>query len=100
MLNPPQVFTAKLADRFVHNPKFTEYHFELVQPNKMNFQAGQYVSMAVDPAGHRRSYSIVSTPDNDHGFSLFVDVEPNGLGVQYLDPVSYTHLTLPTSDLV
>lgn len=89
MPNPPQVFTAKLSDRFVHNPKFTQYSFELVQPNKMVFEAGQYASVAVDPAGHRRSYSICSTPDNDHGFDLFVDVEPHGLGVQFLEKLNF-----------
>lgn len=89
MLNPPKVYTARLADRFIHNPKFTQYSFELVQPNQMKFDAGQYASVSVDAAGHRRSYSICSTPDNDHGFDLFVDVEPNGLGVQYLDKLNF-----------
>lgn len=89
MPNPPQLYTAKLADRFVHNPKFIQYSFELVQPNKMSFAAGQYVSMSVDPAGHRRSYSISSAPDNDHGFELFVDVEPQGLGIQFLENLNF-----------
>lgn len=89
MPTPPQVFTVKLSDRQVLNPKFTQYQFELVQPNKMVFEAGQYVSMSVDPAGHRRSYSISSTPDNDHGFDLFVDIEPHGMGVQYLENLQF-----------
>ena len=89
MPNPPQVFTAKLSDKTVHNPKFTEYHFELVQPNRMTFEAGQYVSLAVDPAGHRRSYSICSTPDEDHSISLFIDHDPNGMGVQYLENLNF-----------
>jgi Na+-transporting NADH:ubiquinone oxidoreductase subunit F len=89
MPNPPKVLTAKLADRQVLNEKFTQYHFELVEPNRMAFDAGQYVSMSVDPAGHRRSYSICSTPDNDHAFELFVDVAPHGMGVQFLESLQF-----------
>ena len=33
-----------------------------------------------------------------HGIT--VEEEWGGLGLGYLEPVSYTHLTLPTSDLV
>jgi ferredoxin-NADP reductase len=86
---PPQVFTAKLADKFVHNHKFTQYQFELVQPNHIEFIAGQYVSIAVSTQGHRRSYSIVSTPDNNHGFELFLDPKPDGLGSQYLENLKF-----------
>jgi len=89
MPNTPQVMTAKLSDREVLNPKFTQFRFELVKPNKIVFQAGQYVSMSVDPAGHRRSYSILSSPDNDHGFELFIDVEPHGMGVQFLENLQF-----------
>jgi CDP-4-dehydro-6-deoxyglucose reductase, E3 len=86
---PPQVFTAKLADKFVHNDKFIQLQFELVSPNRMEFQAGQYVSIAVSKDGYRRSYSIVSTPDNNHGFDLLVGVVPNGLGTEYLTKLDF-----------
>jgi len=89
MPNPPQVMTARLSEREVLNAKFTQYRFELVLPTKIHFQSGQYVSMSVDPAGHRRSYSISSTPENDHGFDLFIDVEPHGMGMQYLENLQF-----------
>ncbi|MBW7944763.1 hypothetical protein H3C70_05200 [Patescibacteria group bacterium] len=89
MVNPPQLYTAKLADKIILNPKFTQYRFELVEPNRMNFAAGQYVSIPVDTVGHRRSYSICSAPDNDHGFELFVEFVENGLGTQYLDKLKF-----------
>lgn len=85
----PQVYTAKLADKLVHNQKFTQYQFELVQPSTMEFQAGQYVSVAVNSQGHRRSYSIVSTPDNTHGFELFLDPKPDGLGSQFMESLKF-----------
>ncbi len=86
---PPQVYTAKLSDKMIHNQKFTQFKFELVEPNRMEFEAGQYVSIAVNPEGHRRSYSICSTPDDNHGFETLVDVQPNGMGVQFLNDLKF-----------
>jgi len=84
-----QVFTAELAEKHVHNQKFSQFQFELVEPLEMEFQAGQYVSLAVSKAGYRRSYSIVSTPNNNHGFELFVDVSPSGQGTQFLSNLRF-----------
>lgn len=86
---PPRPFTAKLADKIEHNPKFTQYFFELVEPNKLEFQAGQYVSIQVSPDGHRRSYSICSSPEKDHGFELMVELGPFGIGVQFLKNLQF-----------
>ncbi len=80
----PTQYTAKLEDKTVHNEKFTQFAFELTDPHRMEFDAGQYVSIAVDDKGNRRSYSICSRPDIDHGFELLLDVEPDGLGTNYL----------------
>lgn len=85
----PQQILAKLEDKVVHNHKFIQYKFELTQPYRMQFLSGQYVSLKVDDVGHRRSYSICSTPDIDHGFELLVDVAPQGLGVQYLESLQF-----------
>lgn len=83
-MTPPQPFKAKLEDKIVHNDKFTELHFELVEPNNLEFTAGQYVSIKVDEKGTRRSYSICSSPDIKHGFELLLDVSPDGVGTKYL----------------
>lgn len=85
----PQQMIARFEDKFVHNEKFTQYTFEMSAPHRLEFLAGQYVSIKVDELGHRRSYSICSTPDIDHGFELLVDVAPQGLGVQYLDKLQF-----------
>lgn len=81
---PPQQFKARIEDRVVHNDKFMTVSFELIEPNRMPFQAGQYVSIKVDEAGTRRSYSIASRPDIDHGFELAIDVTPGGVGTTFL----------------
>lgn len=86
---PPQKFTAKLEEKIPLNDKFINLHFELVEPNKIEFEAGQYVSIQVDSQGTRRSYSISSRPDVNHGFELLVDLDPQGLGVKFLDDLEY-----------
>jgi ferredoxin-NADP reductase len=83
-LLPPKQYTAKLSDKTVYNPKFERYAFELVEPNKLDFSAGQYVSFAITDEGHRRSWSIASSPEVDHGFELLIDPAPMGIGTKYL----------------
>lgn len=85
----PRQYTAKLEDKIIHNEKFIQYMFELVQPNEMAFLAGQYVSIKVSGAGERRSYSICSRPDIQHGFELAVDISPKGLGCQLLENLQF-----------
>lgn len=80
----PQQYTAKLAEKTVYNPKFERYAFELVEPNKLEFAAGQYVSFAINAEGHRRSWSICSSPEVDHGFEILIDPAPMGIGTKFL----------------
>ena len=83
-MNSPQRLQAKLADKLVHNDKFTQYFFTLVHPHTLNFDPGQYVSMVVDANGDRRSYSIASKPENKDAFELLIDHSPAGVGSTYL----------------
>jgi len=86
---PPQKYTARFEDKTEHNQKFTQYAFELLEPNEMEFQAGQYVSIQVDDQGTRRSYSICSTPDIKHGFELLLDLEPQGVGSKFFQNLQF-----------
>ena len=81
---PTQHYTAKLAEKIVYNPKFEQYAFELIQPNELQFQAGQYVSFAVSEQGHRRAWSICSSPVVSHRFEILIDPAPMGIGTQFL----------------
>jgi Na+-transporting NADH:ubiquinone oxidoreductase subunit F len=85
----PQQFTAKLADKIILNEKFVQYSFELIQPNTMEFEAGQYISLALPQGNLRRSYSICSAPSNTHGFELLIDQGPNGPGCLYLQSLKF-----------
>jgi ferredoxin-NADP reductase len=86
---PPKPCRVKLSEKKILNSKFVQYHFEMLEPSRFEFAAGQYVSLLVQDEGHRRSYSIFSDPQLGHAFELFVDITPNGVGVQYLNNLQF-----------
>jgi NAD(P)H-flavin reductase len=86
---PPAQFTARLEDKQVHNSKFIQYQFELIEPHSLDFEAGQYVSVKVSENGTRRSYSICSSPGIKHGFETLVDIEPAGLGCKFFESLAF-----------
>lgn len=79
-----QEYRAKLAWVNQLNERFVEMHFELVEPSRLKFVAGQYVMISIPETGHKRSYSITSTPSVEHAFELLVDLAPQGPGTTYL----------------
>ncbi|MBU0579351.1 hypothetical protein KKE34_03985 [Patescibacteria group bacterium] len=88
-MTPPQTYTACLEEKLQHNDRFTQFSFELIKPHRLEFRAGQYVSLKVSKQGERRSYSICSTPDIDHQLDLLVDFLPGGLGVQFFQNLEF-----------
>lgn len=85
----PQRFTAKLADKEFFNEKFSKYIFEMEEPHRIDFESGQYVSIAVDETGDRRSYSVCSNPDTHHSFELLIDHSPQGKGTTFLQSLKF-----------
>lgn len=79
----PQQYKAKVAEHIELNQKFHSLRLELIEPYRLEFTAGQYISLAIG-GGERRAYSIVSTPAVQHCVDLLVDVEPGGKGSTYL----------------
>ncbi len=88
-MTPPGTYTARLEEKLQHSNRFTQYSFELVEPNLLEFQAGQHISIKVSDQGERRSYSICSTPDNQHQFDLLIDYSPGGLGVNFFQNLEF-----------
>lgn len=84
-----QKYTARVSDKYylTDNEKFLYVKFELVLPDRIGYQAGQYVSIKVNEVGERRSYSIVSTPDDNHGFHLLAEMIPAGKGSEFLKQI-------------
>ncbi len=85
----PQKYTAIFEDKQVYNEKFIHLHFELKEPHRLEFKAGQFVSIEVDEEGTHRAYSICSDPDIDHGIEILLDVTPQGKGVTYLQNLKF-----------
>lgn len=57
--------------------------FELIKPDRIDFMAGQYVSVQINENGERRSYSIANPGDDTHGFHLIVEMVGEGKGTNY-----------------
>jgi Na+-transporting NADH:ubiquinone oxidoreductase subunit F len=85
----PQRFTARFEDKIIFNEKYVEYSFELIEPSRMSFIAGQYISVKVSDDGQRRPYSITSSPSVDHGFALLLDLAPAGVGSKYFESLKF-----------
>ncbi len=85
-----QKYTARISDKYylTDNEKFLYVKLELVLPDRMQYQAGQYVSIKVNEEGERRSYSIVSSPDDNHGFHLLAEMVEGGKGSGFLKGIA------------
>lgn len=82
-MNKPQEFKAKVAEHILINEKFQYIDMELLKPYRIEFQAGQFVSIDIG-GGERRSYSIASKPSEYHEVEICVDVSPGGKGSDFL----------------
>lgn len=82
----PQKYTARISDKYFvsDNQRFLYLKLELVLPDRIEYIAGQYVSIKINQSGERRSYSIVSTPDDNHGVHLLAEMVQDGKGSEYL----------------
>lgn len=82
-------YRARLSDKYFvsEDEKYLLVHLELIEPDRIEYTAGQYVSLKVSEKGERRSYSIASTPDMNHGIILVAEMIPGGLGSKYLKDI-------------
>lgn len=79
-----QRFSAKTSEVITVGEKFLSIDFELVSPNHISFEAGQYILLEVPGIDQKKSYSIASEPEIDHKIELLIDIIPNGRGSTYL----------------
>jgi ferredoxin-NADP reductase len=86
----PAPFTAELVARDLIASGIAELSFAMRTPQRLEFKAGQFVSIAVDapsPAADqapRRSYSIASQSDSGEVLRFIVRVIPDGRASEYL----------------
>lgn len=77
---------SRVAEKTLINDRFCLLHLEHVEPNRIQFRAGQYIQVSVGK--EKRKYSIASEPAMEHGFKLLVDVGVGGKGSKYLTNLS------------
>ncbi len=77
-------------DRISHlTPTIFELDIKMVEPNSLNFKAGQFMMLNIPPKeGQKRptlrAYSIASDANDTSGFKLVVKYVPNGLGSEFI----------------
>ena len=80
-----QKYKAKVSSHELLAGSFQYLHLELVNPDRIEFKAGQYIIFNIDPSrGLCRNYSIASQPTMDHAVELLVDIKPGGPGSEFL----------------
>ncbi|MDO5561384.1 MAG: FAD-binding oxidoreductase [bacterium] len=84
----PQKFQARLSDRQDYNQRYSQYHFELIEPLTLENLAGQYLMLQIDEKT-ARAYSMSDRPDMNTSFELLVDHAPAGVGTQFLRQLAF-----------
>lgn len=84
-----QKYRARFEDKIDYNAKYGQYSFELIEPHRINFKAGQYLSLKVTEAGLRRSYSLFNEPRITNQVDLLVDVSPGGPGSKFFQNLKF-----------
>lgn len=80
-----QTYKVKVTSHELLAGSFQYLHLELVNPDRIEFKAGQYIIFNIDPSrGLCRNYSIASQPTMDHAVELLVDIKPGGPGSEFL----------------
>jgi len=86
----PAPFTAELIARDTIAANIAELSFALRSPSRLDFKAGQFVSMSIGPdapgadAIPRRSYSIASQSDAGEVLRFIIRVIPEGKASEFL----------------
>ncbi len=87
--SPAQSYRARLEDKTEYNDKYHHFSFELIEPNRLEFKAGQYLSLEVTEAGLRRSYSLSNNPQTTNQVELLVDLSPGGPGSKFFKQLEF-----------
>lgn len=92
--NPPRKRTGQLVSRSQHTERVAEIKISMNEQNKMEFIAGQFISLKVGDNVYR-SYSISSDAKNTLGFEMLIENKHIGIGSNYInalkigDPVEF-----------
>jgi len=82
-----QTFKATFEDRFEFNDRFVKLSFELKNPYRIEFQAGQYLKFKISDQ-LEQEYFFFSSPEIDHGFEILIDNSISGPSTDYFKSLS------------
>lgn len=85
---PVSLYTSRLAEKTLLGEKYLFLKLELIEPNKISFDAGQYILLNAPTTPQKKQYSIASAPRLDHAIELLVEILPNGVASGYLNSLS------------
>lgn len=77
-------FSARVAEHIALTQYTHWVQIELIQPNLIDFVAGQYVMLKIPSSERTKNYSIASPPAVNHQVDLLVDIKPQGEGTKYI----------------
>jgi Na+-transporting NADH:ubiquinone oxidoreductase subunit F len=58
--------------------------FKLLEPDAIEFKAGQFIQFRIPGAGEERAYSIASSPHDNQVVELIIRLVPGGLATSYI----------------
>jgi NAD(P)H-flavin reductase len=93
----PRLYTAIFEDKQQLSHRFSHLHFELKQPHRLIFQAGQYVQWQLPGAAQdstaavsqQQKSFIISDPDVKHGIEILLDKAAETTLSQYLQQLEF-----------
>lgn len=97
-----QKFIATFEDRFDFNDRFVKLSFELKEPFRIDFSAGQYIKIKIED-GLEKEYFIFSSPDIDHGIEILLDKSVGGQAVDFFANLNLgdnIEMTAPYGDFI
>ena len=85
---PMLTYQARVSQHSLIKGKFHWLTFELVEPQTLEFTAGQFLMLNVPGMLPKRAYSIASNPVENNHVDILVDVGPQGDGSLYLQSLN------------
>jgi ferredoxin-NADP reductase len=71
-------FVSQVSEIKKYNYKYSHFYLELIQPNQIQFKAGQFIMVNVDNQETKRAYSICSESAKTHGIELLINLQDQG----------------------
>lgn len=78
------LYTAEVISKKDLAPEILELHVRLVEPQQIDFKAGQCLGFHIQADKKKRLYSISSTPESKNELEFCVDYSPMGDGSKYI----------------